>query len=74
MALSDMASTKTAWRKAEIQKLLNGFSEKVVRQTMNEIISKEMNVSIDEARNIRTIKPSIVVKVLKEFECFFRFY
>lgn len=68
MALSDIASDKIAWRKAEIQGLLNGFSHKTVRRKMNEIISIEMNISIEEAGNIKTIKQSIVKKILLSFE------
>lgn len=68
MALSDIASDKIAWRKAEIQELLNGFSHKTVRRKMNEIISIEMNISIEEAGNIKTIKQSIVKKILLAFE------
>lgn len=68
MALSDIASDKIAWRKAEIQELLNGFNHKTVRRKMNEIISIEMNISIEEAGNIKTIKQSIVKKILLAFE------
>lgn len=68
MALSEIANTKIAWRKAEIQDLLKGFGSKQITRTVNEIISKEMNISIDEARKMKTIKPSIVKIILLEFE------
>ena len=68
MALSDMASTKTAWRKSEIHDLLKGFGRTIIKNSINETISNEMNISIDEAKKMKTIKPSIVIKILKEFE------
>ena len=68
MALSDIVNTKTAWRKAEIQELLKGFSKRLIKATINEIVSKEMNISIEEAKKMKTIKPSIVKIILLEFE------
>lgn len=68
MALSDIAESKIGWRKAEIIDLLKGFSSREVRSNMNEIISKEMGISLDEAKKMKTIRPSIVKKILLNFE------
>lgn len=68
MALSDIANTKIAWRKGEIKQLLNGFGRDFIANTINEIVCKEMNISIDDARKMKTIKPSIVKIILLEFE------
>ncbi|TDD74608.1 hypothetical protein [Flavobacterium caseinilyticum] len=68
MALSDIANTRICWRKAEIQDLLKGFSVRLIKSTINQIVSTEMNISIDEAKKIKTVKPSIVKIILKDFE------
>lgn len=68
MALSEIADTKIAWRKAEIYDLLKGFGRKVIQNSINETISNEMNIPIKEAKKMKTIKPSIVKIILKEFE------
>lgn len=68
MALSDIAETKVAWRKAEILILLKGFGRDQVRKNINEVISKEMNITLEEAKKMKTIRPSIVKKILLNFE------
>lgn len=68
MALSDIANTKIAWRKAEIKELLKGFSTHLIQATIIEIVSREMKIPIEEARKMKTIKPSIVKIILLEFE------
>ena len=68
MTLSEISNNKVAWRKAEIQDLLNGFSKHFIRSTIIKIVSIEMNISIDEAKKMKTIKPSIVKIILLEFE------
>ncbi len=68
MALSDIASTKIAWRKAELKELLKGFGRRQIVNSINEIISKQMNISMEEAKKMKTIKPSIVKIILLKFE------
>jgi hypothetical protein len=68
MALSDIADTRICWRKAEIHDLLKGYSIRLIKSTINQIVSTEMNISIDEAKKIKTVKPSIVKIILKDFE------
>lgn len=68
MALSDIAETKIAWRKAEILILLKGFSRDEVRKNINEVISKEMKITLEEAKKMKTIRPSVVKKILLTFE------
>lgn len=68
MALSDIAETKIAWLKAEILILLKGFSRDEVRKNINEVISKEMKITLEEAKKMKTIRPSVVKKILLTFE------
>lgn len=68
MALSDIAETKIAWRKAEIMNLLKDFGSIEVRKKINEVISKEMKITLEEAKKMKTIRPSIVKKILLNFE------
>lgn len=53
MALSDIAYIRISWRKAEIQDLLKGFSIRLIKSTINQIVSTEMNISLEEAKKIR---------------------
>lgn len=68
MALSDIAFTKWGWRKSEICEILKDFHIMTVRNIINTILAKEMNIPLDEAKNIKTIKSSIAKKILEEFE------
>jgi ribose 5-phosphate isomerase len=68
MVFSDVAYTKISWRKAEIQDLLKGFGHNSIRSKIIEILSKEMNITIEEARNMKTLRPSIVKIILSNFE------
>ena len=68
MALSDLAATKTAWRKAEIMDLLKGFSRETVRNIINETISEVLNIPIEEAKKNKSIRPSVVKVILSKFE------
>ena len=68
MSFSDIANTKIGWRKNEVYELLKNFSQKNVRSSLNEIIAIEMNVSVEEAKKLKTIKSSIVKRILLDFE------
>jgi hypothetical protein len=57
-----------ATRKSELQELLKGFSKRIVRKEIQEVIVDVRNVSIKEAKDIKTLYPSEVQEVLNRFK------
>lgn len=48
--------------------MLGKFNEKVVRYEINRIIKDRRNIPIEEAKRVKTLKPSEVREVLAAFE------
>jgi hypothetical protein len=68
MKLTDMASTKIAWRKAEIHEVLLGFGQRDIQMTINETIVEEMGMTMEKAKNCKIVRASVAKIIFSKFE------
>jgi hypothetical protein len=62
-----VAYTKLCWRKKEIYNHLQGWNRKLVTQVMNRIIAEKREISIFQAKDEKSVRPSEAEMIFKEF-------